>query len=149
MFYFPYFEIFFKCYKRKKLLTFGHVGLCSKALGDVTKYFVLGTDTHLVDISERAKSFEMLKGQLNTVIMMYLNIQGGEMSENRSKSLQMCFAKTTQRNFKSAVRAVTRNITFYQDHKHELKHEEIFQHYQIHSYQAKTQKNARAEKAKK
>lgn len=42
-----------------------------------------------------------------------------------------------------------RNITFYQDHKHELKHEEVFQHYQIHNYRAKTQKSERTEKAKK
>ena len=73
---------FFKGYKRKKLLTVGHVGFSSEALGDVTKYFVLSTDTHLVDISERAKSFEMLKGQINAVIVMYFNIQGCEMSEN-------------------------------------------------------------------
>ena len=80
---------------------------------------------------------------------MHFNIQGCEMSENRRKGLKMRFCQATQRHFKSAVRAIARNITFYQDHKHELKHEEVFQHYQIHNYRAKTQKNERAAKAKK
>ncbi|RHK48382.1 hypothetical protein DW060_10760 [Leyella stercorea] len=64
------------------MLTFGHVGLISKAPRDVTKYFVLGTDTSFIDISERAKSFKVLKWQLNAVITMYFNVQRCEMSEN-------------------------------------------------------------------